>query len=140
MSFGKIAAAFGAAALLSACAAKQEATPPPEPAEPARPASIVGQPGATCGSASWYGDELRGDPTASGEPFNPDGLTAAHRELPLGSVILVEWEGEQVEVRVNDRGPYHGDRVLDLSRAAADVLGYTDLGAADVCFQVVAGA
>lgn len=158
MGFFKLGAAFGAVALVSACAAPvaQEATEAPEPAaveaaavepapapepEPAPASQIVaGGAGVTCGEASWYGDELRGRPTASGEPFVPEGLTAAHRTLPLGTVILVAYEGREVEVRINDRGPFHGDRILDLSKGAADRLGYTDLGAADVCFTIVSGA
>jgi rare lipoprotein A len=72
-------------------------------------------------SASWYGDELRGNRTASGEKFNPDGLTAAHRTLPLGTCLVVgnPRNGKSVKVRVNDRGPFVKDRVLDLAAGAA---------------------
>src|SRR6476620_2341391 len=72
-------------------------------------------------SASWYGDELRGNRTASGEKFNPDGFTAAHRTLPLGTCLVVgnPRNGKSVKVRVNDRGPFVKDRVLDLAAGAA---------------------
>ena len=71
-------------------------------------------------SASWY-HELRGNRTASGEKFNPDGLTAAHRTLPLGTCLVVgnPRNGKSVKVRVNDRGPFVKDRVLDLAAGAA---------------------
>ena len=76
-------------------------------------------------SASWYGDELRGNRTASGEKFNPDGLTAAHRTLPFGACLIVgnPRNGKSVNVRVNDRGPFVKDRVLDLAAGAARVIG-----------------
>lgn len=77
------------------------------------------------GEASFYGNELAGNRTASGETFDPDQLTAAHRTLPLGSQLRVTnpRNGESVVVRVNDRGPYHGNRVIDLSYAAAREIG-----------------
>lgn len=74
------------------------------------------------GMATWYGEALRGHKTASGERFNPDDLTAAHRTLPLGTELLVERldNGAKVVVRVNDRGPF-GDkkRIIDVSKHAA---------------------
>ena len=76
-------------------------------------------------SASWYDDELRGNRTASGEKFNPDGLTAAHRTLPFGTCLVVgnPRNGKSVNVRVNDRGPFAKDRVLDLAAGAARAIG-----------------
>jgi rare lipoprotein A len=76
-------------------------------------------------SASWYGDELRGKRTASGEKFNPHGLTAAHRTLPFGTCLVVgnPRNGKSVNVRVNDRGPFVKDRVLDLAAGAARAIG-----------------
>lgn len=75
--------------------------------------------------ATWYGDELRGHRTASGEVFNPEGMTAAHRSLPFGSCLLVgnPKTGKTVHVRVNDRGPYTSGLSLDLSRGAARAIG-----------------
>lgn len=86
------------------------------------------------GTASWYGAELEGRPTASGEPFDPDRLTAAHRRLPLGSTVTVTnvENGEKVTVEINDRGPFTDKRVIDLSEAAAERIGIVDAGVAQV--------
>ena len=78
--------------------------------------------------ASWYGAELAGSPTASGEPYNPAGYTAAHKTLPLGTELTVSYGGNSVGVTVNDRGPYVGDRSLDLSQGAAEAIGLTQAG------------
>jgi rare lipoprotein A len=80
------------------------------------------------GLASWYGPGFKGLPTASGEPFDPRGYTAAHKTLPLGTDLVVSYMGRSVEVTVNDRGPYAGARELDLSRAAARDIGLTRVG------------
>ena len=73
------------------------------------------------GQASWYGPGFHGKKTASGERFNQHALTAAHRSLPLGTRARVTnlRNGKAILVKINDRGPYHGGRVIDLSRAAA---------------------
>ena len=86
------------------------------------------------GGASFYGDELAGRPTASGERFDPREFTAAHRTLPFGSCVRVvaTRTGKEVEVRVTDRGPHVAGRVIDLSKAAADALGITSEGVAPV--------
>ncbi|MDB5700413.1 MAG: septal ring lytic transglycosylase RlpA family protein [Sphingomonadales bacterium] len=83
------------------------------------------------GLASWYGDELRGQRTANGEPFNPDGISAAHPTLPMPSYVEVTSldTGRTILVRVNDRGPFHSTRILDLSIGAARQLGMTGHGA-----------
>jgi rare lipoprotein A len=80
------------------------------------------------GLASYYGAELAGQPTASGEVFNPYGFTAAHKTLPLGTKLIVSYGGRSVEVVVNDRGPYSGGRELDLSQGAAEYIGLTQAG------------
>ena len=82
------------------------------------------------GPASWYGDELRGHKTANGESFDPDGQTAAHRTLPLQSYVEVTAldTGKTILVRINDRGPYHGNRLIDLSLGAARQLGMVGHG------------
>jgi rare lipoprotein A len=82
------------------------------------------------GMASWYGNELRGRKTAIGEKFNPDGISAAHRTLPMPSYVEVTSldTGRTILVRVNDRGPYHGNRLIDLSLGAARQLGMTGHG------------
>ena len=76
------------------------------------------------GTASWYGPGFVGSPTASGRPYDPERLSCAHRELPLGTVLRVSSGGRAVSCLVDDRGPWVGDRVLDLSRAASRALGY----------------
>ena len=86
------------------------------------------------GKASWYGPGFHGMQTASGEIFNQDKLTAAHRSLPLGTEVEVTHvkNGKSVEVRINDRGPYVGGRIIDLSRAAAIEIGMKEQGLATV--------
>ena len=81
---------------------------------------------------SYYGTELAGNPTASGEPFDPYGLTAAHPSLPFGTLLTVTYNDRSVTVRVNDRGPFVPGRGLDLSLGAAQVIGLTDSGPAVV--------
>ena len=91
------------------------------------------------GVASWYGKFFEGRATASGEPFDPHQLTCAHRTLPLGSVLRVTnlRNHKSVIVTVNDRGPVPEDRVIDLSRAAANVLDFTDQGLAPVKVELI---
>jgi len=89
------------------------------------------------GMASWYGAELAGHRTASGERFNPSQLTAAHRSLPLGSKVRVTYHGESVVVRINDRGPFARGRVIDLSRAAAEEIGLRRAGSGKVTLAVL---
>jgi len=76
-------------------------------------------------TATWYGNELRGHRTASGAPFNPNGMTAAHRSLPFGTCLVVgnPRTGKSVRVTVNDRGPFTAGLTLDLSHGAARVIG-----------------
>jgi rare lipoprotein A len=91
------------------------------------------------GQASWYGRAHHGKLTASGEPYDMNALTAAHRTLPLGTWLLVEnpRNGKTVRVRVNDRGPYVDGRVLDLSLAAARALGGVGEGVIRVRYRVI---
>lgn len=89
------------------------------------------------GMASWYGSELAGHRTASGERFNPNELTAAHRTLPLGSRVRVTFHGRSVVVRINDRGPFSGHRLIDLSRAAAEQIGLRRAGSGRVTLAVL---
>lgn len=86
------------------------------------------------GIASWYGTKFHGRATSSGEPYDLYRLTAAHRTLPLPTWVEVRRldTGETVTVRVNDRGPFHPDRIIDLSWAAASELGMTEAGTAPV--------
>ena len=89
------------------------------------------------GMASWYGAELAGHRTASGERFNPSELTAAHRTLPLGTRVRVTYQGESVVVRINDRGPFARGRVIDLSKAAAEQIGLRRAGSGKVTLAVL---
>ncbi|RFF27329.1 MULTISPECIES: septal ring lytic transglycosylase RlpA family protein [unclassified Wenzhouxiangella] len=86
------------------------------------------------GTASWYGTKFQGRPTSSGEPYDLYQLTAAHRTLPLPTWVEVTRldTGDSIVVRVNDRGPFHPDRIIDLSWAAASELGMTERGTAPV--------
>ena len=86
------------------------------------------------GYAGWYGEELQGNKTANGETFVPEAITAAHQTLPLPSYVEVTAldTGRTILVRVNDRGPFANDRIIDLSRGAAEQLGVIGDGAAAV--------
>jgi rare lipoprotein A len=91
--------------------------------------------GSQCGRASWY---KLGGKTANGERNNPNALTAAHRSLPFGTRVRVQnlKNGKYVVVRINDRGPFTGGRVIDVSRAAAQQLGMLSSGVAKVKLTV----
>jgi rare lipoprotein A len=90
------------------------------------------------GQASWYGSEA-GSKTASGERYNPSGLTAAHRNLPFGTNVRVTnlRTGKTVTVRINDRGPFRRGRIIDLSAGAADAIGLKSTGVGDVKVEVL---
>jgi len=91
------------------------------------------------GIASWYGPGFHGRQSASGEIFNQNALTAAHRTLPFGTQVRVTnlHNGAQVIVRINDRGPYSGGRVIDLSAAAAQAIGMISSGVASVELEIL---
>lgn len=91
------------------------------------------------GVASWYGGDFQGRPTASGEIFDTNLLSAAHPTLPLNALVRVTNldNGRSLILRINDRGPFVHDRLIDLSRAAAEQLGYAHRGLARVRVQVV---
>jgi rare lipoprotein A len=91
------------------------------------------------GEASWYGPGFHGRPTASGEIYNQWAMTAAHQKLPLGSVVRVTnlHDGKSAVLRITDRGPYYGDRVLDVSRKAAAKLGFVRDGITQVQIEVI---
>ncbi len=94
------------------------------------------------GYASYYNDRLAGRSTASGEPYRPTQLTAAHRTLPFGTTVRVQRRDrpDSVVVRINDRGPYAGtQRVIDLSRAAAERIGMIRAGVVPVRVEVLSG-
>jgi rare lipoprotein A len=139
-------AILAAAALAAGPAAA--AIDPPVVEQPLVPAHLVpahlapAHPAIEGGEASYYARLLEGRPTASGEIYRGSALTAAHRTLPFGTHLRVTnlTNGRSVEVRVNDRGPFHRRRVVDLSRAAAERLDMVHRGHAAVRLEVVASA
>jgi rare lipoprotein A len=92
------------------------------------------------GTASYYGGKFHGRKTASGERFNQEALTAAHKTLPLGTQVRVTnlRNGESVDVKINDRGPYVRGRIIDLSKGAARELRMINAGTAKVKVEVIA--
>ena len=95
--------------------------------------------GNQCGGASWYGPGFHGKTSASGERFNQNAMTAAHKTLPFGTKVKVvdQSTGKSVTVTINDRGPYHGSRIIDLSKGAASQLGIVQAGVGRVCLTRV---
>lgn len=91
------------------------------------------------GIASWYGPGFHGKKTANGERFNQNALTAAHKELPLNSLVKVTRisTGKSIIVRINDRGPFYKNRVIDLSYEAATQLGFKEQGFAKVKIELI---
>lgn len=124
----------------------REPVPAPEPRSPYgnhSPYTVLGQTYHVLptsrgyierGVASWYGSKFHGRATSSGEPYDMYKVTAAHRTLPLPSFAVVRnlENGREITVRINDRGPFHSDRIIDLSYAAALKLGVVEAGTAEV--------
>ena len=130
--------AVGAVLIMGACAGKTVPEGPvapvvsdrPSPVPPPVPDALYRETGV----ASWYGRDFQGRPTASGESFDLSGISAAHRTLPLGTVISVTNldNFKSIKVRINDRGPFVKGRVLELSFGAAKELGFASQGTARV--------
>jgi rare lipoprotein A len=123
------------------CAGRSQVAPRAEGAADAPPHGTVDE-GVVRGRATYYADSLAGRRTASGQPYDPRQLTAAHRTLPFGTEIEVSRpDGRAVRVRVNDRGPFGRAAargvVVDLSRAAAEKLGMVREGVVDVVLRVL---
>ncbi|HEX9902019.1 MAG TPA: septal ring lytic transglycosylase RlpA family protein [Acidobacteriota bacterium] len=120
---GLLAAALAVGALLTGC----------------RPRLRPVVNGVQSGIASWYGQEFHGRPTSNGEIYNMHELTAAHRTLPFGTVVEITnlLNGRTVTVRINDRGPFVGDRIIDLSYAAARMLDMVVPGTIPIRLEVV---
>ena len=93
------------------------------------------------GVASWYGPNFHGKLTANGETFDMNQVSAAHRTLPFNTEVIVKNQdnGKSVRVRINDRGPYAKDRIIDLSRAAAEIIDMIGPGTANVKLYLVKG-
>ncbi len=103
------------------------------------PSMVPGPVTVTTGTASWYGPGFDGKTTASGEKFNQNNLTAAHRTLPFGTIVRVKClkNGRTVDVRINDRGPFTQGRIIDLSKAAAAQIGLIERGIGPVEIRVL---
>ena len=125
-------------ALTAAGAAAQEPMPVSFTVAPTQDARAAA-PTVTTGVASWYGWRFHGRPTASGEPYDMFAMTAAHRTLPFDTLVRVSLMGggDGVEVRINDRGPFVDDRIIDLSLGAARELGMLRSGVAEVQLLVL---
>jgi len=138
--------------LLMACGPKhriiiEREKPPPEKkeeikeAKPAPPEKIEKREsrGVQYGVASWYGSDFHGRPTSSGEIYDMYQLTCAHNTLPLGTLVMITnlENGRSLELKVNDRGPFVKERVIDLSYAAAQILGIWEKGTAFVKVEVI---
>lgn len=133
----------------------RQTTPTTEPAEPAEPVDaapaladapvdekyrLTGEDALELerGKASWYGAQFHGRATASGEAYDKYALTAAHKTLPFGTIVRVRSVklGREVDVRINDRGPFAPGRVIDVSEAAATALGLVGAGVLEVSLNV----
>jgi rare lipoprotein A len=142
-------AAIAITVLLSGCHHKKAAqAPPPVPLASASspPPAAAAPPGATpesgeTGLASWYGHPYHGRASASGEIYDMERMTAAHRTLPFGTMVRVhDLDNEQtVDVRINDRGPFVDGRIIDLSRAAARAIEMLGPGTARVRLEILSG-
>ena len=111
--------------------------PPPVVAAPKPPKRLVVS--TSTGEASWYGPGFFGNRTANGEVFKPGTMTAAHRTLPFGTEVKVTnlRNGRETIVRINDRGPFIGQRVIDIAHGAAHHLGLVSSGIAQVRLEVL---
>ena len=112
-----------------------------QPSKPIQPEFLSASPEEQ-GLASWYGEDFHGNLTANGETFDMNAMTAAHRTLPLPSLVQVinQRNGKEIVVRVNDRGPFEDDRIIDLSKKAASLLGITDQVTAPVTVKYLGPA
>ena len=147
---------IGVLCMLAACSSREEVIPADAPGfvkgKPVHPTIKIGKPYEVMGGnyypkyqpdydeegiASWYGPNFHGGQTANGEEFNQWAMTAAHKTLPMPSMVRVtELEtGKSIIVRINDRGPFSDGRIIDLSRAAAEALGVDKKGIAKVRVQ-----
>ncbi|MEM9169698.1 MAG: septal ring lytic transglycosylase RlpA family protein [Pseudomonadota bacterium] len=143
--------AVAGAALLLAAACATSTGPAPKPhhklGEPYKVDGRWYRPAAdpaydAVGTASWYGAKFQGRPTANGEIFDKRLMSAAHKTLPMPSIVEVTNldNGRRVRVRLNDRGPFVGDRIIDVSEAAARALGFRDRGLARVRVRYLGAA
>lgn len=138
MMVGSLSAGCGGATAEAGSSPARSPGVTAEAAPEAEGAGAAGVGGVERGGASYYADSLAGRPTASGEPYSPGELTAAHKTLPFGAMIEVaRADGRKVVVRVNDRGPFRKGRVVDVSKRAAEKLGMVREGVVEVTVRVV---
>jgi rare lipoprotein A len=126
--------------LIAACASKQRVPVDRRmPPSDQRVAKKEVPKGVQYGIASWYGKDFHGKPTSSGEIYDMYQLTCAHNTLPLGTMVMVTnmENGKSVELKVNDRGPFVKDRIIDLSYAAAQMIGMYEKGIANVKVEAI---
>lgn len=102
-----------------------------------RTCSALDNTSARQGMASWYGPEFQGRLTANGERFDQNDLTAAHKTIPFNSIVEVTHQNRTIRVRINDAGPYHGNRIIDLSKEAARQLGLISKGTGKVRLTLI---
>lgn len=123
----------GGAVLLSGCHRKRTVRVPPPPSAPAAVENNE------TGLASWYGHPYHGRPSSSGEIYDMEQMTAAHRTLPFGTWVRVHDldNAKSVDVRINDRGPFVDGRIIDLSHAAAQAIGMIGPGTAQVRLEIL---
>jgi rare lipoprotein A len=140
-----LAASFSSLSTPAADAVIRDAVPTPSWEDrflrqmPAAPKGLQLLASSYTGQASWYGPGFYGNRTASGEVFRPGTFTAAHRSLPFGTRVKVTNlnNGRSTVVRINDRGPFTGGRIIDLAHGAASDLGVTASGVATVRLDVL---
>jgi len=133
-----------AAAVFALCTANAfaQASAPAAGSSPAAPAAVAAATPSETGKIAWYGKKFAGRKTASGEAFNPEALTMAHKTLPFGTLVKVTNpnNNKSVTLRVNDRGPTQADRIGDVSYAAARKLGMLKSGVIEAELAVVGTA
>jgi len=155
----RLSLALGISLVASGCAHRTYTARPPVQAPPAQPIPAPGAPSLPSGPsaskrqpamagqyredgiASWYGIPFDGHRTSNGEIYDMHQFTAAHRTLPFGAVVRVTnlRNGKQTEVRINDRGPFVGDRLIDLSLSAAQAIDMVGPGTAPVRLEMISG-
>jgi rare lipoprotein A len=136
--FAPTVALIALLSFLSACAS-EPARPTPGRASEDGPKLAAVANGSQVGVASWYGGKFHGRTTASGEPYDMHAMTAAHPSLPFGTKVRVTnlENGRSAVLRINDRGPFAKRRIIDVSRHAAEHLGFLKAGLAKVQVEVI---
>ena len=137
-TFAPTFALLALVSLLAACASESARTTPGRAGE-AGPQVAAATSAGQVGIASWYGGKFHGRTTANGETYDMHAMTAAHPSLPFGTKVRVTnlENGRSVVLRINDRGPFAKRRIIDVSRHAAEHLGFREAGLAKVRVEVI---